>query len=437
MSWSPFQVKIKVPEELDVPSFYYTLAVHIFDPYKRYIRLLFGAGILSIFELQIPGLTANPITHLPSPEYVWLAVLSAIVTLLMTFILLGTYQYFKDVEVSDKAGGIWTMRVRKNFKVKFHALIGVVERMNDEQEGEIREVIAQVIDKLLTAHPQARAPANPGPRVPALEAVAAAGASTSIPSPGPQQQTVQQPAPQSQTTDTEIQCLQCHRWYNPKFQHDPDLCLIVQQYNDLTRARTLNWYHFPLPWTPQMPSIVYGSPAETPDEIYHNMPDELILKGWFRHMKADDYSVAVLHEFMWTPPGETKVYGTPIVVPAGDNYAFEYAVQQSFFPPVVNQHIVARAEMNMGAKIATEAVQRIRALTAALQISEDTLQQVIEHATDIPGRIFELIDLWREPGKRGDTGTGKWTPKAIAGLAVLGVFSTVVLYLLTHGVKIG
>jgi hypothetical protein len=432
LTWWPFQVKLKVPEELNVPAFYYSLAVHIFDPYKRYIRLLFGAGILSILELQIPGLTANPVTHLPQPEYVWLAVLSAAVTLTMTFILLGTYQYFKDTEVADKAGGIWTMRVRKNFKVKFHALIGVVERLSEEQSNDIRDVITQVIDKMLTTEPRLKQAV--GPKIPALEATAAA--STSIPAPGPQQQTVQQqPAPQP--GDTEIQCQKCHRWYNSKYQHDADLCSIVQQYDDLTKARTLNWYHFPLPWTPQMPSIVYGSTAETPDEIYHNMPDELILRGWFRHMKADDYAVAVLHEFMWTPPGETKVYGTPIVVPAGDNYSFEYAVQQSFFPPVINQHVVARAEMNMGAKIATEAVQRIRALTAALQISENTLQQVIEHATDIPGKIFELIDIWRTPGQRGNTGASKWTPKAIAGLGVLAVFGTVLLYLMSRGFKVG
>jgi len=399
--WWPFQEKRRWIIGGDLPEPYVRLAglTNVWAPYRRKAAFLFflGIGIIAMFD--IPGLFfTNPYTHVVEGWSAYLGILGAITIGVLGFVALWGFQFYKDSEVAPFDFGGFLLRVRKSIRIPFHAIVGTIEKIEDD----IAEKIMAVIDRKLEEVRQLQK-VQPIPKV---NVTPNDGAPTS-----PTQNPLAPP------------------------QKPPEALLKAE-------GGKLNLFYLPLPSLLQkcgVPGIMHLSTADSPEQLHNELPGEWIWEGWLRHAKGETWDLAIVAEWPFLSPtdGTTQCL-IPITCAAGTYYDFTWGLERALNPPVLNSGVVEKAMLNADARVVgQEAIGQVVLYRSALQAERQLKPQLMELGTEIAGNVLNLMVARNEIGVKPQDKNRGAKVGAYVGVAVVVSVLGFVGWLALHGWKFG
>jgi len=139
---NPWQSKVILRKELDIPPEYFELKTDYWQPIKNKGLTAFFTGLLILIPLWIPGIFfVDPVTHLPHPDAFYLGVLGATVVAILDMFNLKAIDWFKDAEAAPYDFAKITWDVRDEFECEFHTVIGKISKLSTAAADEIKEII--------------------------------------------------------------------------------------------------------------------------------------------------------------------------------------------------------------------------------------------------------------------------------------------------------
>ncbi len=380
--WTPKRHWVIGP---DVPAAWVKLLTltNVWDPYKRKAAFLFFLGMAVIVSFDIPGLFfTNPYTHIVEGPAAYLGILGAIVIGGLGFVTLWGIQFAKDTETMPFEFGAFNMRVRKYLRVGFHAIVGTIERVDDNLAERVQRILDQKLVEIRQLH-----------KVQPINIT-----------PPNEQSTRQNPLATQQDTPQK------------------------------TALPKLNLFYIPLPSLlakTGVPGIMHLSTAEIPEQLHSPLSGEWIWEGWIRHGKGEIWDLGVCAEMPFLDENGRQGL-VPITCAAGTYYDFTWGLERAINPPVLDTAIIERAKANTSARVGIEAVDQVVMYRDALQSERDLKPVFQELAAETAGNILELIlqrnKIGMQPIKERKTRAGSYV-----GVAVIVATLTAITWLAFHG----
>lgn len=386
--WWPWQHRTQWVLGQDLPEAYVRLSTltNVYDPYKKKAIFLFFLGMGVIGMLDIPGLFfTNPYTHLVEGPAAYLGILGAIAVGLLGLLGLWGYQYYKDYEVMQFTFGAFNLRVRKNFRVAFHAMIGTIERVPNELAEELKAVLDKRVEELRQL--------------------------TKV-----QPITVQDYKQAKDTPTT------------------PNVPVASQQGQAAlvgTRREDLHLFWLPLPGLP-VPGVALLSSASWPEELTCPLPGEWIWEGWIRHAKGEVFDLAVAGEWQFKQQATGEIVTVPICTAAGTYYDFTWGLERALKPPTIDASTMEWAKNNVSARVVgLEAVKTLQVYRDADEVRRSLEPTIREQVTDMVGGILELLQLEGKIEPREVKAQTRWG--LYVGVAIMAATFLGLGWLATHG----
>lgn len=360
---SPWQAKVLLRKELDIPPQYLKLSVDYWAPVRMKGYTAFITGLFILVPLWIPGIFfTDPVTHIPDPRVFYLGVLGACVVAVLDLINLKAIDYFKDVEAAPFDFGKFWWTIRDGFEVEFHSVIGKIEKLSDS----LAEEIKSVLDGTLTDY------------IKTVQAVAKAGGATEG---------------------------------------------AANSFENFARAafKKLNVFYRQLPGNTGIQDSFVLSPANEPSELLDPLPDAVIWKKYTRHHTATKYKEAIVGEYRFKDPlgKKDQVQVAPICMGAGTPFEVKNFMRAALMPPTVNAQDIANTKiLANGRMIGSEAIQQL----AVYKSDESTRRQFEpEHGELVMNTVGTVLDMFRRARKPGELpgAPKRWDTQRIAGLVIV------------------